>query len=170
MKYMAKMSQDIETMDQLFLHGLQDIYYAEKKIVSALPKMIEKASSDELREGFETHLEETRGQVERLERVFEMCDEKPKTVQCPAIDGIIEEAEEISGEVDDESVLDAALAAAAQAVEHYEIARYGTLVAWARALGKDECAELLGETLEEEKATDEKLTRLAEKELNRRAA
>jgi ferritin-like metal-binding protein YciE len=167
---MAKMSQDISTMDELFLHTLQDIYYAEKKIVSALPKMIEKASSDELREGFETHLEETRGHVDRLERVFELCDEKPKTVQCPAIDGIIEEADEVSGEVEDEGVLDAALAAAAQAVEHYEISRYGSLVAWARALGKDECAEILHETLEEEKATDAKLTDLAERDLNRRAA
>jgi ferritin-like metal-binding protein YciE len=167
---MAKMSQDIETMDQLFLHGLQDIYYAEKKIVSALPKMIRKASSDKLREGFETHLEETRGHVDRLERVFALCDEKPKAVDCPAIDGIIEEAEEVAGEVEDEAVLDAALASAAQAVEHYEISRYGSLVAWAKALGKDECAELLHETLEEEKATDEKLSKLAEQDLNRRAA
>jgi ferritin-like metal-binding protein YciE len=167
---MAMMSQDIETMDDLFLHALQDIYYAEKKIVSALPKMIEKASSDELRDGFETHLEETRGQIDRLERVFELCEESPRAVDCPAIDGIIEEAEEVSGEVEDEKVLDAALAAAAQAVEHYEISRYGTLVAWARALGKEECAELLHETLEEEKATDMKLTRLAERDLNRRAA
>jgi ferritin-like metal-binding protein YciE len=167
---MARMSQDIATMDDLFLHTLQDIYYAEKKIVSALPKMIEKASSDALREGFETHLEETRGHVDRLERVFELCDEKPKTVECPAIDGIIEEAEEVAGEVEDDSVLDAALASAAQAVEHYEISRYGSLVAWARALGKDECAEILQETLEEEKATDAKLTDLAERDLNRRAA
>jgi ferritin-like metal-binding protein YciE len=167
---MAKISQDIGSMDQLFVHALQDIYYAEKKIVSALPKMIEKVTSDELREGFETHLEETRGHVDRLERVFELCDEKPKTVQCPAIDGIIEEAEEVSGEVDDDRVMDAALAAAAQAVEHYEIARYGTLVAWAKTLGKDECAEILQETLEEEKATDAKLTKLAEKGLNKRAA
>jgi ferritin-like metal-binding protein YciE len=132
--------------------------------------MMEKAHSDELRNGFETHLEETRGQVDRLERVFELCDEKPKGVECPAIDGIIEEAEEISGEVGDERVMDAALAAAAQAVEHYEIARYGSLVAWAKALGKDECAQLLHETLEEEKATDAKLTRLADKDLNKRAA
>ena len=167
---MAKVSHDISSLDELFLHGLQDIYYAEKKIVSALPKMIDKARSDDLRTGFETHLEETRGQVDRLERVFKLCDETPKGVECPAIDGIIEEAEEISGEVGDEQVMDAALAAAAQAVEHYEIARYGALVAWARALGKDECAEILHETLEEEKATDEKLTRLAEKDLNRRAA
>ena len=167
---MAKVSQDIESMDQLFLHGLQDIYYAEKKIVKALPKMIEKAGSEDLREGFETHLEETRGQIDRLERVFELCDETPRAVDCPAIDGIIEEAEEVSGEVEDDRVMDAALAAAAQAVEHYEIARYGTLVAWARALGKDECAGLLEETLEEEKATEAKLTKLAESHLNRRAA
>jgi ferritin-like metal-binding protein YciE len=167
---MAMMSQDIETMDDLFLHTLQDVYYAENKIVSALPKMIEKANSEDLREGFETHLEETRGQIDRLERVFALCEERPRAVDCPAIDGIIEEADELSGDVSDEAVLDAALAAAAQAVEHYEISRYGSLVAWARALGKDECAELLSETLEEEKATDMKLTRLAESELNRRAA
>jgi ferritin-like metal-binding protein YciE len=167
---MAKVSQDIESMDQLFLHGLQDIYYAEKKIVNALPKMIDKASSDALREGFETHLEETRGHVDRLERVFELCRETPKAVDCPAIDGIIEEAEEVSGEVSDARVMDAALAAAAQAVEHYEIARYGTLVAWARALAKDECATILEETLEEERATDAKLTKLAEAQLNRHAA
>jgi ferritin-like metal-binding protein YciE len=167
---MAKMSHDIESMEQLFLHGLQDIYYAEKKIVSALPAMIGKANSEELREGFETHLEETREHVERLERVFALCEESPRSVQCPAIDGIIEEADEISGEVEDEAVLDAALASAAQAVEHYEISRYGSLIAWARSLGKDECAEILHETLEEEKATDEKLTELAERELNRRAA
>jgi ferritin-like metal-binding protein YciE len=167
---MALMSQNIETMDQLFLHTLQDIYYAEKKIVSALPNMVAKATSESLREGFETHLEETRGQIDRLERVFELCDERPRAVDCPAIDGIIEEADEISDDVEDDAVLDAALAAAAQAVEHYEISRYGSLVAWARALGKDDCAALLQETLEEEKATDAKLTTLAERDLNRRAA
>jgi ferritin-like metal-binding protein YciE len=167
---MALMSQDIETMDDLFLHGLQDIYYAEKRIVTALPKMIAKASSEDLRDGFETHLEETRGQIDRLERVFALCDETPRAVDCPAIDGIIEEAEEISGEVEDEAVLDAALASAAQAVEHYEISRYGSLIAWARALGREDCADLLHETLEEEKATDKKLTALAERDLNRRAA
>jgi ferritin-like metal-binding protein YciE len=167
---MALMSQDIETMDDLFLHGLQDIYYAENRIVTALPKMIAKASSEDLRDGFETHLEETRGQIDRLERVFALCDETPRAVDCPAIDGIIEEAEEISGEVEDEAVLDAALASAAQAVEHYEISRYGSLIAWARALGREDCADLLHETLEEEKATDKKLTALAERDLNRRAA
>ena len=164
------MAKDIASMDDLFVHGLKDIYYAEKKIVKSLPKMIEKASSDELRKGFEQHLEETKGHVDRLEKVFEMIGEKPKSVECPAIDGIVEEAEETAGEVDDKEVLDAALASAAQAVEHYEISRYGTLIAWAKELGHDDCAKVLKETLEEEKATDAKLTKLAEERLNRKAA
>jgi ferritin-like metal-binding protein YciE len=167
---MGLLSKDITTMNDLFVHTLQDVYYAEKKILKALPKMIEKATSDELREGFETHLRETEGHVERLEQVFEMHGETPKSVKCPAIDGIVEEAEEVAGEVDDEEVLDAALTAAAQAVEHYEISRYGSLVAWATALGREDCASILRKTLDEEKATDAKLTELAESSLNRRAA
>ena len=167
---MALFSKDIQTMDDLFVHTLRDVYYAEQKIVNSLPKMIEKASSTGLREGFETHLEETRGHVDRLERVFEMHGAEAKAVDCPAIDGIVREAEQVAGEVGDENVLDAALAAAAQAVEHYEISRYGSLVAWAKELGREDCAKLLQQTLEEEKATDEKLTKLAEARLNQRAA
>lgn len=167
---MALFSSDIKTMDELFVHQLRDIYYAEQQIVKALPKMIDKATDDELKSGFETHLEETRRQVERLEKVFEMQGVEAKGVQCPAIDGIIEEAEETAADVEDKGVLDAALAAAAQAVEHYEISRYGTLVTWARELGHEDCASLLEETLEEEKATDAKLTRLAEQRINRKAA
>ena len=167
---MALFSKDIGTMNDLFVHTLQDVYYAEKKIVSALPKMIQKASSDQLRQGFEKHLEETKGHVDRLEKVFEMHGEKPKTVNCPAIDGIVKEAEETAGEVDDKEVLDAALAAAAQAVEHYEISRYGTLIAWARELGREDCASVLQQTLDEEKATDARLTELAEARINRKAA
>lgn len=167
---MGLFSKDIQTMDDLFVHTLQDIYYAENQIAKALPKMIEKASAGPLRDGFETHLQETHGQIARLEQVFEMHGAKPKQVNCPAIDGIIKEANEIAGEVGDRDVLDAALAAAAQAVEHYEISRYGTLVAWARELGRPDCAEVLQQTLAEEKATDAKLTQLAEARLNRKAA
>ena len=167
---MAIFSADIKSMDDLFVHTLQDIYYAEKQIVKALPKMIAKASAGPLREGFETHLEESRGHVDRLEKVFEMHGEKVKSVTCPAIDGIIKETEDISSDIGDQEVLDAALAAAAQAVEHYEISRYGTLVAWAKELGRADCAAVLQQTLDEEKATDAKLTQLAEARLNRKAA
>ena len=167
---MGLFTSDIKTMNDLFVHTLQDIYYAEQQITKALPKMIEKASEPTLREGFETHLRETENQIRRLERVFEMHGEKPKGVTCPAIDGIIKEANEVASETADADVLDAALAAAAQAVEHYEISRYGTLIAWARELGRADCASVLEETLAEEKATDARLTQQAEARLNRKAA
>lgn len=163
---MGLFTKDIETLHDLFLHQLQDIYYAENQITKALPKMIEKATSPELKQGFETHLRETEGQIARLEQAFEALGEKAKAVTCPAIDGIIKEANEVAGEVADKAVLDAALIAAAQAVEHYEITRYGTLIAWARQLGHTQVAGLLEETLEEEKATDDKLTTLAESKAN----
>jgi ferritin-like metal-binding protein YciE len=156
----------MKTLNELFEEGLKDIYYAEKAILKALPKMAKKASSEELAEAFNTHVEETEGQVQRLEQVFELIEAKPKGKKCPAIDGIIEEGEEVMKEAEDDTVRDAGMVAAAQAVEHYEIARYGTLAAWARKLGMDDAAELLEETLEEEKATDEKLTELAESEIN----
>lgn len=167
---MGLFSKDIKTMDDLFVHQLQDIYYAEKQILKALPKMIDKATNPQLKAGFEQHLRETEGHVQRVEQVFEMHGHQPKAVDCPAIDGIIKEANEIAGEVDDDMVLDAALIAAAQAVEHYEITRYGTLVAWARELGRDDCAAVLEQNLEEEKATDTKLTELAESRVNLAAA
>ena len=167
---MGLFSRDIHSMDDLFVHTLQDIYYAEKQIEKALPKMIEKAGAGELRSGFQKHLDETHTHVARLEKVFEMHGETPKGVDCPAIDGIIKETDEIAGDIDDQEVLDAALAAAAQAVEHYEITRYGSLIAWARELGRTDCAEVLEQTLAEEKATDAKLTELAEARLNRKAA
>lgn len=167
---MGLFSSEIQTMDDLFVHGLQDIYYAEKQILQTLPEMIEKASDSQLKQGFEMHLRETQRQVQRLEQVFEMHGAQPKGVDCPAIDGIIEEAEEIASDVDDKDVLDAALLAAAQAVEHYEITRYGTLVAWAKELGRQDCASLLEQTLDEEKATDKKLTALAEARVNQKAA
>ncbi len=167
---MGLFTKDIETLDDLFVHQLQDIYYAENQITKALPKMISKASDPQLRQGFETHLRETQNQILRLEQVFKMHGHEPKAVDCPAIDGIIEEADETAGDIADKEVLDAALLAAAQAVEHYEITRYGTLVAWARRLGRDDCASVLQQNLDEEKATDAKLTAMAESSVNRKAA
>ncbi len=167
---MGLFSKDIKDMDDLFVHTLRDIYYAEKQIVKALPEMIEKAHDPQLKQGFETHLRETENHVNRLERVFQMAGAKAQGVDCPAIDGIIEEAEDVAGEVEDPSVLDAALIAAAQAVEHYEMTRYGTLISWAKQLGKQDCVSLLQQTLDEEKATDKKLTQMAEAQVNRKAA
>jgi ferritin-like metal-binding protein YciE len=167
---MGIFSKDIKTFDDLFVHTLRDLYYAENQIVSALPTMIEKATDRRLKQGFETHLNETKNQVERLERVFELHGVEVRGVNCPAIDGIIEEAEDVAGEVEDKNVLDAALIAAAQAVEHYEITRYGSLIAWAEQLGRHDCAALLKQNLQEERATDEKLTALAESSLNKKAA
>ena len=166
---MAIFSKDIDSMEDLYLHTLRDIYYAEKQIEKALPKMIDKASEGKLREAFAAHLEETHDHVQRLEQVFEMIGAEAKGVTCPAIDGIIEEAEEISSDVSDSQVLDAALAAAAQAVEHYEITRYGTLIAWSKEMGREDCADLLKQTLAEEREADEKLTHIAENRLNEAA-
>jgi ferritin-like metal-binding protein YciE len=157
-------------MDDLFLHVLQDVYYAEQQIVKALPTMIDKATNRELTTAFKSHLAETEKQVKRLEQAFELIGEAPKGAHCPAIDGIIKEANEVAGEIADKKVLDAALLAAAQAVEHYEITRYGTLIAWAEELGKDPVTKLLTTTLTEEKAADKKLTGIAEKKVNLKAA
>ena len=167
---MGFFTKDIKTMDDLFVHTLRDIYYAENQILKALPDMIEKATDPQLKQGFQSHLAETKGQVQRIEQVFKMHGVAVKGVDCPAIDGILDEAEEIAGEVEDKNVLDAALIAAAQAVEHYEITRYGTLVAWAKQLGRNDCASVLQKNLDEEKAADHKLTTLAEKSINRKAA
>src|SRR5262249_46877795 len=162
---MGLFSKDIKTLDDLFVHQLRDIYYAEKQIVQALPEMSEKAKDPGLKQGFEAHLGETKSHVKRLEEVFKMHGVEAKGVECPAIDGIIEEADEIAGEVDDKKGLDAALIAAAQAVEPYEITRHGPLIASARHLGRPDCASLLHESLEEEKAADSKLTALAERNI-----
>ncbi|MDB5516062.1 MAG: hypothetical protein JWQ17_2820 [Tardiphaga sp.] len=167
---MGLFTKDIKTMDDLFVHQLQDMYYAEKQLVKALPKMAEKAGDSQLKQSFLTHLDETRGHIKRLEQVFQMHGAEIKAVTCPAIDGIIKEADEVAGEVEDKSVLDAALINAAQAAEHYEITRYGSLVAWAKQLGRNDCAGILQKTLDEEKATDRKLTTLAESKVNLRAA
>jgi ferritin-like metal-binding protein YciE len=167
---MGLFSNDIKTLNDLFVHQLRDIYYAEKQIVQVLPDMIEKATDAGLKQGFETHLVETKNHVKRLELVFKMHGVEAKGVDCPAIDGIIEEADEVTGEVEDKTVLDAALIAAAQAVEHYEMTRYGTLIAWAKQLGRPDCASVLQQTLDEEKAADSKLTSLAERSVNVKAA
>ena len=167
---MGIFGKDIKRMEDLFLHTLQDIYYAENQIVKALPDMIEKSTNRDLTAGFKKHLEETETHVSRLEQVFKLLGRQPKGADCPAIDGIIKEANEIAADVADKDVLDAALIGAAQAVEHYEIALYGTLAAWARELDRDDCATILHRTLEEEKATDEKLSRLAERKINVKAA
>ena len=167
---MGLFSKDIKKMDDLFVHTLRDMYYAENQILKALPTMIEKATDASLKQAFQAHLGETKNQVTRLEQVFKMHGVEAKGVDCPAIDGIIEEADDVAGEIEDKETLNAALAAAAQAVEHYEIARYGTLVAWAKMLGRSDCASVLQKNLDEEKAADRKLTELAETKLNLRAA
>jgi ferritin-like metal-binding protein YciE len=168
---MGLFSTSIKTMDDLFLHTLQDLYYAENQIVKKLPGMIDKATNRELKGGLKSHLEETEKQVERLEQVFKKLGKDPKAVDCPAMDGLIKEAEEIAGDVGDKEVLDAAIIGAAQTIEHYEIARYGTLIAWAEALGHEEVVRLLNTNLNEEKAADKKLTTIAERKgVNRKAA
>ena len=158
------------TLHDAFIEELRDCYDAERQLTKALPKLAKAASSPELRQAFESHLEETKGQIERLESVFQSLDEKVRGKHCEGIAGIIEEGSSIMKEDFDESTMDACLIAAGQRAEHYEIAAYGTLVAWARAMGHDEAADTLQETLEEEKAADEKLSSLAESGINQEAA
>ncbi len=166
---MGLFTKDIETFEDLFLHQLQDIYYAENQITKALPKMIEKATDPALKQGFQTHLRETEGQIDRLKQVFDLIGESPKAATCPAIDGIIKEANEVAGDIADKAVLDAALIASAQVVEHYEITRYGTLIAWSNTLGRSKAAALFQATLDEEYATDDKLTEMATSKTNAKA-
>jgi len=166
---MGLFSKDIKNMDDLYLHVLQDLYYAENQIKKALPDMIEKATNRELTAALKAHLEETEGQISRLEQVFQLLGKEPKGTQCPAIDGIIKEANELAGECDDKHVLDTALIAAAQAVEHYEITRYGSLISWSEEMGKTAIAKLLTTTLNQEKAADKKLTTIGEKKVNLKA-
>jgi len=154
----------------LFLHQLKDTYFAENAILKALPQMAEAAASEELRGAFAVHLKETEGQVRRLEQIFQMVGEKPEGIPCNAIQGIIEEGQEILQEFSDGEALDAGLIAAAQAVEHYEIARYGTLLAWGKQLGLSEAQGLIEETLVEEENTDQVLSELAEDAINPAAA
>ena len=160
----------MKTLEDLFQHFLRDIYFTEKQILKALPKMAKKADSDELRAAFDEHLMETQQHVENLEQVFEMLGLKARGVTCEAILGIIEEAKEIMQEADDADTRDAGMIASAQAVEHYEINRYGTLVSWAGTLGHDDVVPLLQANLDQEYAADRKLTELAESTLNREAA
>jgi ferritin-like metal-binding protein YciE len=158
-----------KTLETLFHDTLKDIYYAEKKILKALPKMAKAAQSADLKAAFEKHEVETEAQIERLESVFEMLGKRPQGKTCAAIEGIIEEAQEIMEEYKNTPALDAGLLAAAQAVEHYEIARYGTLKRWAGLLGMNPAAKLLDETLRQEASTDEALTKLADKSINDKA-
>ena len=167
---MGLFSKDIKSMEDLYLHVLQDIYYAENQIKKALPDMIEKATNRELTAAFKAHLEETEKQIGRLEQAFQLLNNEPKGTACPAIDGIIKEANEVAGECDNKKVLDAALIAAAQAVEHYEITRYGSMIAWSEELGREAIAKLLTTNLNEEKAADKKLTLIGEKKVNLKAA
>jgi ferritin-like metal-binding protein YciE len=157
-------------LNELFLDTLKDIYYAEKHILKALPKMAKAANSDKLRAAFEKHYDETEGQVERLEKIFEMLGKAARGKKCEAIEGIIEEGKEIMDEYADTQALDAGLLSAAQAVEHYEISRYGTLKAWAEKLNMPQAVKLLNETLAEEKKTDETLSKIAETAVNYEAA
>jgi ferritin-like metal-binding protein YciE len=161
---------EMKTLQNLFEDGLRDILYAEKKILDALAKMADAATAEQAAKAFRLHREQTEGQIARLEQVFELIGQKPSGKKCPAIDGILEEGDEIAREYADSPSLDAGMIAAAQAVEHYEMARYGTLGTWATQLGLTDAAALLDETLQEEKLTDDLLTQLAEEIANPDAA
>jgi len=160
----------IETLDDLFLHTLKDVLYAERKILKALPKMERKATDPKLKKALSSHKDETEDHVTRLEDVFEILGKPARGAKCDAMVGLIEEAEGLMAEIDDKETMDAALISLAQAVEHYEIARYGTLVAWAKQLGQSKAAKLLQETLNQEYGADKALSKLAEKRLNAEAA
>lgn len=159
-----------KTLHDAFYETLKDVYYAEKQSVRALKKSAKAAEHDELRQAFETHAEESANQVERLQQVFEIIGKPARAKTCEAMQGLTSEMEEDLEDFEGSPAADAVLAACAQAVEHYEIARYGTLVAWAKRLGRDDCAAVLQQTLDEEKATDQKLTALAESRVNQKAA
>ena len=163
---MGLFSKDIKNLEDLYQHGLKDIYYAENQIVKSLPDMIENATNAELKRGLQHHLRETKEQVKRLEQVFALHGEQPSGTKCPAIDGIMKEGGDLMGEVEDKAVLNVGIIAAAQAVEHYEITRYGALIAWARDLGHREDAAILARNLREEQAADKTLTAMAERRLN----
>jgi len=153
----------LDSLEALFEDTLRDMYYAEKKLTKILPKMAKKASSEELSEAFTAHAGETQGQVDRIEQVFKMIDKTPRAKKCEALEGLSKEGDHVMQEAEEDGVLDVGLIASAQAVEHYEIARYGTLIAWANQLDMADAASLLEESLAEEKAADEKLSGLAEK-------
>ena len=163
------MAKEPKQLDELFHDTLKDIYFAEKKILSTLPKMMKAAQNQDLKAAFEKHQAETEDQISRLEQVFELIEQKPQGKKCAAIEGILEEGQEIIKEYKSSPALDAGLVSAAQAVEHYEIARYGTLRTWAEELGLEDAAKLLQETLDEEEATDQALTQIAESVVNQEA-
>ena len=152
----------LDTLNALFEDTVRDMYYAEKKLTRILPKMAKKATTPELSEAFTSHAEETEGQVDRLEQVFKMIDKAPRAKKCEALEGLSAEGDHVMEEAEEDGVMDAGLVATAQAVEHYEIARYGTLIAWANQLALSDAASLLEESLAEEKAADEKLSGIAE--------
>ncbi|MCI1015373.1 ferritin-like domain-containing protein [Herbaspirillum sp. C7C2] len=160
----------VKTLKDLFIHSLSDVYSAEKQLTRALPRLARAATTPELRQAFEQHLEETQGQIERIDRLVENSELRLKRVKCVAMEGLVEEGREQIDEIEKGAVLDAALIGAAQKVEHYEIATYGTLCALAKQLGLDEAARLLDETLQEEKATDQKLSELARQQVNEKLA
>jgi ferritin-like metal-binding protein YciE len=167
---MGLFSTPIKTLDDLFTHTLQDMYYAEQQITKNLPTMVEKASNGELKSAFQQHLTETQEHVRRLEQVFGMLGKEKKGVTCAAMDGILSEAKEIISDTGDAEVRDAAMLSAAQAVEHYEITRYGTLIAFAQQLGRRDAGQVLEQTLQDEKKTDQRLTQIAESRVNKQAA
>jgi ferritin-like metal-binding protein YciE len=160
----------MKDLNGLFHHLLKDIYYAEKQIVKALPKMAKATENSQLRQAFEQHLEETKGQIERLDQVFKIIGKEPRGEKCPAILGLVEEGEEVMEKGENGDVVDAGLLAGAQAVEHYEMSRYGTMIAWAKQLGHHKAVPLLEQTLKEEKAADAKLNQIATSTVNREAA
>ncbi len=164
------MFEKLNSLDNLLLHEVQDIYHAEKQLVKALPEVAEKAHSADLKSAIEEHLQQTKVHVNRLERIFELLGQEPKTAKCKAMKGILDEGDDTISERGSSETLDAAIIMSAQKVEHYEIAAYGSLATWAGMLGRQEIKQLLGQTLDEEKATDEKLTELAKAGLNQRAA
>jgi ferritin-like metal-binding protein YciE len=166
---MGFFTRDIKTIDDLFTHGLRDIYYAEHQIMQALPDMIETARDPQLKQRLHDHLGETIDHIDRLEDVFSLYGTDPRHLKCPAIDGIITEAADVTGEADAQAI-DAAIIAAAQALEHYEITRYGSLIAWAKRLEREDCAAILEQNLAEEQAADQRLAELAERDAALRAA
>jgi ferritin-like metal-binding protein YciE len=168
---MGIFTKDIKTMGDLFLHQLEDIYYAEQQLTKAIPKMAEMATNADLKAGLKSHVIDTQNQIERLDKVFAKLGQQPKGTDCPAIDGLIEEANATAGEIEDKAVLDAAIIANSQAVEHYEISRYGTLIAWAEELGHEDVVRLLTTNLNEEKAANTKLNSVAlRKGVNKKAS
>jgi ferritin-like metal-binding protein YciE len=168
---MGIFTKDIKSMDDLFLHQLEDIYYAEQQLTKAIPKMADMATNADLKAGLKAHLIDTNNQIERLDKVFAKFGKRPTGTDCPAIDGLIKEADKTAGEIDDKAVLDAGIVANAQAVEHYEISRYGTLIAWAEELGHDDVVRLLTTNLNEEKAANSKLNTVAlRKGVNKKAS